>query len=149
MAIRNPQEAMAFRTDDGLTSATTTAPTGATEGVAVPPSKAMRSRVHLECAMSAAGGTRQFRVKVFGYRTRWFTQAATGWNNTGAHTELTTARWFEIFDTESHSDAANFNKSFLLEGAGDFERLETRVWEIGGTTPVLSNAISFAGGREQ
>ena len=153
MAARNPNEAMSFRLDAAVTSATATAPTSTdgSEGIPCPTMKSMRARAHLECVSGAASGTRSYRVKVFGYRSRWFTMDADGWAATaGIPAEIaSTGRWFEIFDTETESNAADFNKSYLLDGAADFERLETRVWTIGGSTPTLSTAIGFAGGREQ
>ncbi|GAG06757.1 unnamed protein product [marine sediment metagenome] len=79
-----------------------------------------------------------------------YTQHADGFTPLGGHTEIASSgAWLEIFDTESLVDATgDFSKSYLLEGAQDFDRLDTEVVAVSGTTPVLTTAIAFAGSEK-
>jgi hypothetical protein len=142
---RRSNEAMAIQIDNAI-SGTTSAPTAATEGIETPESNRERTRAHLELEKGSASGTREVRVKVYGYRSRIHTQDADGNNST----DDTGAAWFEIFDTGTLSRSANFNVSRLLVGAQDYDRLDTEViTNSGGGSETLTTAIAFGGSEGQ
>jgi hypothetical protein len=133
-------EAASLRRDNAATS-TTSAPSGATDGILVQnPRGPRRKRVHLQIQKGAASGTRTARVKVYGYisKLRTVTEPTT-------ITDIASSGcWYEIFDTDELSEAADFNRSWLLYGATDFSRLETAVLTNAGTTPTLTTAFAFS-----
>lgn len=138
-------EALAIRLDNAETS-TTSAPSAASDGLLAPDHRRLQLRCHLHLEKAASSGTRTARVKVHGYRTQLHTQDDGIGTGTGDLTAVASSgAWFEIFDTGELSDAANFNKSYLLQGAQDFERLATQVITNGGTSPTLTTALAFAG----
>lgn len=146
-------EAISIRLVSAETS-TTSAPTAATNGIPILPFLGgKRPRVHLRVKKAASSGTRTTRVKVFGYESELKTYTAP--LTTSSLTAVaSSAAWYEIFDTETValtdpsksatlSSAADYNLSFLLEGATDFQRLAVQVVTNGGTSPTLTVALAF------
>lgn len=125
-----------FILNDNAATSTTSAPTAATEGKS---SDFLRGRDKMvfELRKGAASGTRTAQVKVFGYRSKYYTQSGV------ALTKVATGGWSEIFDTGALSSAADFNQSYLLEGVSGFERFDTQIVTNGGTTPTLSTLFGF------
>lgn len=131
-------EQLAIRMDNAVT-ATTSKPSAATDGYAPPAEYRSAPTHHLHVRMSAASGTRSCRVKVYGYQSKLADQADP------PAAIASSDKWLELFDTETMSDAADFDRSFRLKGLSDFQRLGTEIVSIGGTTPVLTTAIGFSG----
>lgn len=141
MEARKDNEALSIRVDNAAT-ATTSAPTSATAGIAPIRNKNQRERCHLEIQMSADDAM-TIHIKVHGYRSRLHSQSTDG-KETLSEVD-SSGFWSEIYNTTLQSGATDFNKSFLLRGATDYERLETEIVAISGTNGTVTTSLAFAG----
>ena len=118
-----------------------TPPSADTDGIPVPTERYRRKRVHLLAAKRVSAGPATFRILVFGWTSQSYTfdgETYTPIANSG--------KWTEIFDTDTQSEADDFTRGFLLEGAGDFERLAAQVIDNGGgADPELDIDFAFGG----
>jgi len=121
---------------DSAEASTTAAPTTSSDGIAIPASVDLAKDVHLLCQKGAASSTRTMRVKVHGYVSKLI--------DTSLAAVASSDAWYEIFDTETQSDAADFNLGYLLSGLRNYSRLATEVVTNGGTTPTLTTAFGFS-----
>lgn len=126
-------------------AATTSAPTVVTDGIEPPPGH-FQSNVDLQIDMSAASGTRSCRIVVWGWCSVRATLNAT--TNT-AEAVASSGAWYELYDTGTLSDAADFAQSIPLDRLEDYSRHETEVRAIGGTTPALTVCLAYSDRAEK
>ena len=136
-------EPLAIRVDSAAAS-TTSVPTAATDGILVPRGR-RRSRVHLEIRKAVTAGTGTYSIGVFGYRSGLVTSSVT--NGIETFTAVASSgAWYEIFDSETVTvSGTGENHSYLLDGATDFDRLDTVIAVNGGTNPTITTAFAFGG----
>lgn len=131
--------------DDEVVAATVAAPTDATDGVPVP--ELLRRNATLLVEKSAASGTRTYQGTVYGYMPGKQEVTEAGVGDPTYAKKATSGAWFPLFTTDAESNAADFNKPYpltpyLLMG---FTRFAHEVLANGGTTPVLTTSVLFAG----
>jgi hypothetical protein len=114
-------------------------PTLATEGVMLPETPIYELSA-LDLVKTVTSSTGDNRVKLFGYRTRSYTQTA------NVNAERETGYWVQFFDTvdyDSMSGLGAFSRSFLLQGVTGFRRVAAQVVTNGATGPKLSIFLSL------
>ena len=134
-------EALIFRIHDAVATATTAAPTLATDGFELPLQWRDSRLWHLLLQKTSAGGTRTVHLIVHAYMSKLHQFTAASAAAAEPNPIASSDAWHRVFNTGLISEAADFNDGFLLEGLQDYSRLAAEIVANGGTGP---NALTVS-----